>query len=49
MNRVIMNIGIIRYISNLKHKVTLIDLITLFHEQPDYQYWNYKIYFKFKI
>ena len=49
MNRVIMNIGIIRYILNSKYKVISIDLITRFHERRDYEYWNYDIYFKFKI
>ena len=49
MNRVIMKIGIIRYTLNSKYKVISIDLITRFHEQRVYEYWNYKIYFKFKI
>jgi len=44
-----MNIGIIRYISNSKYNVILIDLITPFHEPRDYEYWNYKTYLKLKI
>ena len=38
MNRVIMNIGIIRYISNSKYKVISMDLIERFHEPNDYEY-----------
>ena len=69
MNRVIMNIEILRHISNSKYKVISIDLNTQFDEPRDYEYWsyiskskykvtsilrayvywNYKIYFKFKI
>ena len=49
MNRVNMNIGIIKYIFNLKHTVISIGLITWFHEPRDYEYWNYEIYFKFKL
>jgi len=49
MNRVIMDIGIIRYNFNSKYKVISIELITRFHKLLDYEYWNYKIYFKFKI
>ena len=36
MNRVNMNIGIIKYILNLKHIVISIDLMTWFHEPRDY-------------
>ena len=38
MIRVIMNIGLVRYISNSKYKVISIDLITRFHEPRDYEY-----------
>ena len=47
--RMIMNIEIIRYISNSKYKVITINLIMRFHESRDFEYWNYMIYFKFKI
>ena len=40
MNRVIMNIGIMKYILNLKD---------IFHEPYNYEYWSYKKYFKFEI
>jgi len=49
MNRVIMIIGILKYISNSKYKVISLDLIMQFHEPRDYEYWNYKIYLKIKI
>ena len=49
MNRVVMNIAIIRYITNSKSKVLSIDLIKRFHEPRDYKYRNYKINFKFKV
>ena len=45
MNRVIMNNGIIIYISNSKYKAISIYVITQFDEPRDYEYWNYKIYF----
>ena len=40
MNRVIINIGIIRNISNSKYKVISIDLVSRFNEPSDYGYWN---------
>ena len=40
MNRVIMNIGIIRNFSNSQYIVIFIDLIMRFHELRDYEYWN---------
>ena len=49
MNRLLMNIGIISYISNSKYKVISINLITRFQEPRDYEYLNNKIYFKIKI
>ena len=49
MNRMNMNIGIIIYISKSKYKDTSLYLIKRFHEPRDYEYWNYMIYFKFKI
>ena len=48
MNYLIMNIAIIRYISNLEYKVISLDSITRFHEPRDYEYWSYKLYFKLK-
>ena len=49
MNHMNMNIGIIIYISKSKYKDTSLYLIKRFHEPRDYEYWNYKIYFKLKI
>ena len=49
MNSVIMSIGIIEYILNSKYIVISINLIMRFHKRRDYEYWNYDIYFKFKI
>ena len=43
------DIGLLRYILNSKHKIISIYLITLFHEQRDYKYWNNNKYFEFRI
>ena len=43
MNRMTVNIGLIRYISNSKSIVISIDSIIRFHEPRDYKYWTYKI------
>ena len=49
MNSLIIDIELLRYIFNSKHKIISIYLITRFHEQRDYKYWTNKIYFEFKI
>ena len=49
MNRMIMNIGIIRYTFNSKYEVISMYLITRFHEPRDFEYCNYKIYFILNI
>ena len=49
MNRVIIDIGLIRYFLNQKYKVISINSIMQFHEHCDYKYWIYKMYFKLKI
>ena len=49
MNRVIKDIGLLRYIFNTKYKTISIYSITRFHEQHDYRYWTITIYFEFKI
>ena len=49
MNSVVIDIGLLRYISNQKYVIISIYLITRFHEQRDYGYWTITIYFEFKI
>ena len=47
MNRVIINIGLIRYIFDSKYIVILMISIMQFHELRDYKYLTYKMYFRF--
>ena len=47
MNSVIMNIGLVRCILNLKYKVLSIKSIRCFHELCVYEYLTYMIYFIF--
>ena len=47
MNRMIINIGHMKYIFNPKYTILLINSITQFHELCDYKFWTYKKYFKF--
>ena len=49
MNRVIINIRHIRYILDSNYIVISMISITPFHEQRDYKYWTYNIYYRFKI
>ena len=49
MNSVIIELGLLQYILNLKYKIISIYLVTRFHEQRDYRYWTIKIYFELKI
>ena len=49
MSSVIIDIELIRKISNSKYKVISIYLIMRFHEQRDKRYSTAKIYFEFKI
>ena len=49
MKSVIIDIGLLRYILNLKYEIIFLYLIMRFHEQRDYKYWTVKIYFKLKV
>ena len=47
MNRVIIDIGLIRYILDSKYIVISVISFMQFHELWDYKYWTYKMHFRF--
>ena len=49
MKSVIIDIGLLRYILNSKYDIIFIYLIMQFHEQREYTYWTFMIYFEYKI